>query len=83
MKKAMMTLMITASMSIPAFTPAAAQTIYPELFNSHGDCQSAIIQIRNGVRRLVGLNVSGSTVSLVCRLVTSGPNQGKYQLIVG
>jgi hypothetical protein len=83
MKKVIMALVIAASMSVPAFTPAAAQTIYPELFSSHGECQSAIIDIRNGVRKLVGVNVSGGTVSLVCKLVTDGPNKGKYQLIVG
>jgi hypothetical protein len=83
MKKAMMAIVVAASMSVPAFTPAAAQTIYPELFSSHGECQSAIVDIRNGVRKLVGVNVSGGTVSLVCKLVTSGPNKGKYQLIVG
>jgi hypothetical protein len=83
MKKSVLTLTIAAAMSMSVFTPVVAQTVYPELFNSHGECQSAIVDIRNGVRKLVGVNVSGSTVSLVCKLVTDGPNKGKYQLIIG
>lgn len=82
MKRAIVATLIASSLSLLPLTPAVA-AVELELFDNHGDCQSAIIDIRNGVRKLVGLNVNGSTVSLVCKLVTDGPNKGKYVLIVG
>jgi hypothetical protein len=67
-------------------TPASAADVLfadVEIFDNNGQCQSAIIDVRNGVRKLSTVNVNGSTVSLVCKLITSGPNKGKYQIIVG
>lgn len=74
--------LVVASMAI---APASAADTFAdlELFENNGQCQSAIIDVRNGVRKLSTINVSGATVSLVCKLITSGPNTGKYQIIVG
>ena len=81
MKKLVIALFLASSFSVPAL---AADTFADlELFDNNGQCQSAIIDVRNGVRKLSSINISGSTVSLVCKLITSGPNKGKYQIIVG
>jgi hypothetical protein len=81
MKRVLVTLAVAATMSFPAF---AAETFADlELFENQGQCQSAIVDVRNGVRKLSTINVSGSTVSLFCKLITSGPNKGKYRIIVG
>lgn len=82
MKKLAIGLFLASIVTLPA---SAADTVFAdlELFEDNGQCQSAIIDVRNGVRKLSTINVSGSTVSLVCKLITSGPNKGKYQIIVG
>lgn len=82
MKKLAIGLFLASIVTLPA---SAADTVFAdlELFENNGQCQSAIIDVRNGVRKLSTLNVSGSTVSLVCKLITSGPNEGKFQIIVG
>jgi hypothetical protein len=67
-------------------TRSSGQADRPSHWNSEFQQQKLWqerFKIRNGVRKLVGVNVSGGTVSLVCKLVTGGPNNGKYQLIVG
>jgi opacity protein-like surface antigen len=82
MKKLAVGLFLASMVMAPA---SAADIVFAdvELFENNGQCQSAIIDVRNGVRKLSNINVNGSTVRLVCRLITSGPNQGKYQIIVG
>ena len=82
MKKLAIGLFLASIVSAPA---SAADIVFAdlELFESNGQCQSAIVDVRNGVRKLSTVNVSGATVSLVCKLVTDGPNKGKYQIIVG
>jgi hypothetical protein len=82
MRKLAIGLFLGAMVATPAF---AVDTLFADLefFENNGQCQSAIIDVRNGVRKLSAVNVSGSTVRLVCRLIASGPNEGKYQIIVG
>ena len=82
MKKLAIGLFLASIVSVPA---SAADLAFAdlELFENKGQCQSAIIDVRNGVRKLSSVNVSGSTVSLVCKLITGGPNDGKFQIIVG
>ena len=82
MKKLAIGLFLASIVSGPSL---AADILFAdlELFENNGQCQSAIVDVRNGVRKLSNVNVSGSTVRLVCRLITSGPNEGKYQIIVG
>lgn len=82
MKKLAIALFLASIVSVPA-SAAELQFADLELFENNGQCQSAIVDVRNGVRKLSTVNVSGSTVSLVCKLITSGPNKGKYQIIVG
>ena len=52
-----------------------------EIFDNQGQCQSRLIQIRNGVRKGLGVNVSGSTTSLVCRVLTGGALDGLVALV--
>ena len=82
MRKLTVGLFLASMISVPA---SAADSVFAdlELFENNGQCQSAIIDVRNGVRKLSTINVSGSTVSLVCKLITSGPNTGKFQIILG
>ena len=82
MRNVVVGLFLASMISVPA---SAADLAFAdlELFENNGQCQSAIIDVRNGVRKLSTVNVAGSTVSLVCKLITSGPNKGKFQIIVG
>ncbi len=82
MKKFAFGLLLASTLTFPAMATDALPADL-ELFSSNGECQSAIVGVRNGVRKLSAINVSGSTVSLVCKLVSDGPNKGKYQIIVG
>ena len=85
MKKALITFAIAASLTAPALAAdrgqgrgneRASDDGLIEIFESQGQCQSRVIQLRNGVRGVSGLNLNGGTTSFVCKLITRGPLEG-------
>ena len=52
------------------------------VFDNQGECQSEVIRLRNTVRRGTTVNLPGSAVNGVCKLITSGPLEGLFELVL-
>ncbi len=88
MKRAVVVFALAFSLSAPAFAADPGQGRGRDrgsndglVFETQGQCQSQLIQLRNDARRLTGVNVSGSTTSFVCKLITKGPLAGLFEIV--